>query len=276
MQSLKFTKMHGLGNDVIVLDTRDQEISLNSELIAHLCNRRTGIGCDQLMVIEASDSANIIANYRIFNPDASEAEQCGNGVRCVARYLFIKDNLPNEFTLKAMCSTIDVICHADESVSVALGVPSFEPSDLPLQVKQKLSEYHLQAAGRELQFGAVSIGNPHAVLSVKSVNDTDVEALGKAIQAHDLFPQSTNVEFVEFLSRGHLRLRVYERGAGETMACGSGACATVAVGRLWGWLDEEVVVEMPGGKAIINWTGEGQKIWLRGNAITVFEGQLSL
>ena len=274
MQSLKFTKMHGLGNDVIILDTRDQQCDLTTELISHLCNRRTGIGCDQLMVIEKSDAENIIANYRIFNPDANEVEQCGNGVRCVARYLFEKDNLATQFTLKAMRTEVEVICHTDGSVSVALGVPSFEPQDLPLEAAQRLSQYHVEAAGRTLEFGAVSVGNPHAVISVNSVADTDVQGLGSAIQAHQIFPKSTNVEFVEFLSRDRLRLRVYERGAGETLACGSGACATVAVGRHWGWLDEQVTVEMPGGEAIINWSGEGEKIWLRGDAVQVFTGQL--
>ena len=272
---IDFTKMHGLGNDVIILDRRDQELDLTPELIAHLCDRRKGVGCDQLMVIEASAEANIVANYRIFNPDANEVEQCGNGVRCVARYLYNKDGLSEKFTLRAMCSDIDVICYTDGSVSVALGVPSFEPQDLPMQTPQRLSQYHLEAVGRTLEFGAVSVGNPHAVLSVKSVTDTDVQGLGLAIQEHELFPQSTNVEFVEFLDRGRLRLRVYERGAGETLACGSGACASVAVGRHWGWLDEQVVVEMPGGEAIINWAGEGDKIWLRGDAVHVFEGHLS-
>ena len=271
---IEFTKMHGLGNDVIVLDRRDQNIDLTPKLIAHLCDRRKGVGCDQLMVIEDSSDENIVANYRIFNPDANEVEQCGNGARCVARYLFNKDELSEEFTLRAMCSDVEVICHADGSVSVALGVPSFEPQDLPLLASQRLSQYHLEAAGRTLEFGAVSVGNPHAVLSVNSVADTDVQRLGTAIQENELFPQSTNVEFVEFLDRGRVRLRVYERGAGETLACGSGACATVAIGRHWGWLDEQVVVEMPGGEAIINWTGEGDKIWLRGDAVQVFTGQL--
>ncbi len=271
---IDFTKMHGLGNDVIVLDHRDQDFELTPKLITHLCDRKKGVGCDQLMVIEVSTEANILANYRIFNPDANEVEQCGNGVRCVARYLFEKDNLASEFTLRAMRNDIEVICHADNSVSVALGVPSFEPSDLPMQVSQRLSQYHVEAAGRTLEFGAVSVGNPHAVISVKNVLDTDVHGLGIAIQEHELFPQSTNVEFVEFLDRGRLRLRVYERGAGETLACGSGACASVAVGRHWGWLDEQVIVEMPGGEAIINWAGEGDEIWLRGDAVKVFVGHL--
>ena len=276
MKTLKFTKMHGLGNDVIVLDRRLQQVELSKELIAHLCNRRTGVGCDQLMVIEPCDDADVVAAYRIFNPDANEVEQCGNGARCVARYLYIQDKLEAEFRLRAMRSDVDAVCHDDGSVSVSLGVPSFEPESLPLESEQRLSEYHLEAAGRQLQFGAVSIGNPHAVISVSSVKNTDVETLGSAIQAHELFPQSTNVEFVEFLARDRLRLRVYERGAGETLACGSGACATVAVGRQWGWLDDQVTVEMPGGEVIINWSGEGDKIWLRGNAVTVFQGVLSL
>ena len=276
MSTLNFTKMHGLGNDVIILDRRDQDLDLGPELIAHLCNRRTGVGCDQLMLIEVCDDPGIVASYRIFNPDANEVEQCGNGARCVARYLYNKDGLEPEFRLRAMRSDVDVICHTDESVSVALGVPSFEPKALPMKSEQQLSEYHLEAAGRTLQFGAVSIGNPHAVLSVASVADTDVAGLGSAIQEHELFPQSTNVEFVEFLARDRLRLRVFERGAGETLACGSGACATVAVGRQWGWLDEQVTVEMPGGEAIVNWAGEGEKIWLRGNAVTVFEGRFEL
>ncbi len=271
---IDFTKMHGLGNDVIVLDRRDQEFDLSTELISHLCDRKKGVGCDQLMVIETSEAEGIVANYRIFNPDANEVEQCGNGARCVARYLFDKDNLDSKFTLHAMCSDIDVVCYSDGSVSVALGVPSFEPSDLPMQASQRLSQYHLEAAGRTVEFGAVSIGNPHAVLSVNSVADTDVQGLGTALQEHEFFPQSTNVEFVEFLDRGRLRLRVYERGAGETLACGSGACASVAVGRHWGWLDQEVVVEMPGGEAIINWTGEGDKISLRGEAVYVFSGHI--
>lgn len=276
MSTLEFTKMHGLGNDVIVLDRREQKIDLTAELIMHLCDRRKGVGCDQLMIIENSEESSITARYRIFNPDANEVEQCGNGARCVARYLYIKDGLETKFRLRAMRSVVDVICHADKSVSVALGVPSFDPKTLPMKSEQQLSEYHLEAAGRTLQFGAVSIGNPHAVISVASVADTDVAGLGSAIQEHDLFPLSTNVEFVEVLARDRLRLRVYERGAGETLACGSGACATVAVGRQWGWLDDQVTVEMPGGEAIVNWAGEGEKIWLRGNAVSVFEGRLEL
>lgn len=268
--------MHGLGNDVIVLDRRDQDVELSPEFIAHLCDRRKGVGCDQLMLIETSDDPVCHARYRIYNPDAKEVEQCGNGARCVARYLFDKDELPAEFRLQAMRSDVDAICHADGSVSVALGVPSFEPASLPLKSAQQLSEYHMQAAGRELSFGAVSIGNPHAVLSVPSVADTDVAGLGTAIQGSSMFPQSTNVEFVEFLARDHLRLRVYERGAGETLACGSGACATVAVGRHWGWLDDEVRVDMPGGQAIVNWAGDGQKIWLRGDAVRVFNGSIQV
>jgi len=276
MQTLQFTKMHGLGNDVIVLDRRNQEFELNAELIAHLCNRRTGIGCDQLMLIEHCANEDIVAAYRIFNPDANEVEQCGNGARCVARYLYEKDGLESEFRLQAQCSEVDVVCHADESVSVALGVPNFMPDALPMNTTQRLSEYHLEAAGRDIQFGAVSIGNPHAVISVPGVIDVDVPGIGSAIQEHALFPQSTNVEFVEFKARDRLRLRVFERGAGETLACGSGACASVAVGRYWGWLDEQVHVEMPGGEAIVSWAGEGHKIWLRGNAVKVFSGEMAL
>lgn len=279
-QSLPFTKMHGLGNDFVILDRRRgqaaAEFELSAQLIAALTNRRKGVGCDQLMVIESSSNERIVANYRIFNPDGSEAEQCGNGARCVARYLFEKNELPREFRLQAMHTEVDAVCHEDNSVSVTLGVPDFEPASLPLNSVQRLSEYRVEAAGREVQFGAVSIGNPHAVIAVKDVENTEVERLGEAIQQHAVFPQSANVEFVDFQSRQKLKLRVYERGVGETLACGSGACGVVAVGRAWGWLDEEVTVQMPGGEAIITWPGEGSKIWIRGEAVFVFAGEFFL
>jgi len=224
--NLLFTKMHGLGNDFVVIDRREgqaaADIELTPQLIAHLANRRHGVGCDQVMVIESSSRDDIIAKYRIFNPDANEVEQCGNGARCVGRYLFEKDKLPEEFCLETIKTDVDVVCHNDGSVSVALGTPSFEPEALPLDSEQRLSEYKVEAAGRDIQFGAVSIGNPHAVISVKDVETTEVALLGEAIQQHEIFPQSANVEFVEFQSRDRLRLRVYERGAGETQACGSG------------------------------------------------------
>lgn len=275
-KTLPFTKMHGLSNDFVVLDRRVGQpahaVELTPELIGHLTDRRKGVGCDQLMVIESIENDDIVARYRIFNPDGGEAEQCGNGARCVARYLFEKDKLEASFKLQAMRTEVDAECHADGSVSVTLGLPNFEPQSLPLQAEQRLSEYHVEAAGRDVKFGAVSIGNPHAVIAVKDVENTEVHLIGDAMQQHAMFPQSANVEFVEFNARDKARLRVYERGAGETMACGSGACGVVAVGRNWGWLDEEVVVQMPGGEAIITWKGEGHKIWLRGEAVFVFEG----
>jgi len=260
---IPFTKMHGLGNDFVVIDRRAgqpaSDIDLSSELILHLADRRHGVGCDQVMVIEDSNRDDVVAKYRIYNPDANEVEQCGNGARCVARHLYEKDQLDNEFTLETIRTDVQVVCHDDGSVSVALGTPDFEPAVLPLKSEQRLSEYKLEAAGRDIQFGAVSIGNPHAVISVKDVETTEVGLIGEAIQQHDMFPQSANVEFVEFQARDRLRLRVYERGAGETR-----------------WLDEEVTVQMPGGEAIIRWSGEGEPIWLRGEAVTVFSGQLNL
>jgi len=280
VSTVSFTKMHGFGNDFVILDCRvgqsGEGLELSHELIAKLTDRRKGVGCDQLMVIGAPSNESVVANYRIFNPDGGEAEQCGNGVRCVARYLFEHDDLANEFRLQAMKTEVDVICHEDGTVSVTLGVPDFTPESLPLNAPQQLSEYQVEAAGQNIKFGAVSIGNPHAVISVQDVSEVEVQRLGEAIQQHDMFPQSANVEFVDFSQRDSVIMRVYERGAGETLACGSGACAVVAVGRAWGWLDEEVKVQMPGGQAIISWLGDSNKIWLRGEAVFVYQGQVTL
>jgi len=274
---LKFTKMHGLGNDFIVFDApRPHEVPTPAQL-RRLADRRTGIGFDQALVLSAPRSPGTDVYYRIFNADGTEVEQCGNGARCIAT-LVARRNARHErpMRLGSPGGVVDAVMRDDGLVSVAFGVPVFDPRSLPFEAAAEAASYRIDLSSGPVEFGAVPIGNPHAVIRVASVADAPVDTVGPAMENHARFPRRVNVGFVEIVSPEHIRLRVFERGTGETLACGTGACAAVAIGRRHGPLADEVRVDTRGGRLIVGWRGAGEPIWLTGPAETSFEGQVEL
>jgi diaminopimelate epimerase len=275
---LDFTKMHGLGNDFIVFDAAGPESVPTAGELRRLSDRRTGIGFDQALVLEPPRRAGTDVYYRIFNADGSEVEQCGNGARCIARLVASRRHA--DFDRPVVMDSPGGIVHAqlrpDGLVAVAMGVPSFDPAALPFEADGPAATYHLDTSAGPVEVGAVSIGNPHAVIRVRSVRDAPVDTVGPAVENHPRFPRRVNVGFLEILGPDHVRLRVFERGAGETLACGTGACAAVAVGRRHGPLAEEVNVDVPGGRLIVRWPGPGEQVWLTGPAETAFEGHVDV
>jgi diaminopimelate epimerase len=275
---IDFQKMHGLGNDFIVFDAPPAAgEALSAEHFRQLADRHTGIGFDQALMLEPPHGQGSRAYYRIFNADGSEVEQCGNGVRCVAALLFERDPARGrEFLLESPGGRIGARVREDGLVSVDMGVPNFTPAALPFEASGESYVYPLNVNGREVEIGAVSMGNPHAVLQVPDIDAAAVERLGPAIEHHPRFPKRTNVGFMQIVDRGHIRLRVHERGVGETRACGTGACGAVAVGRRHGLLDEQVEVALKGGKVWVSWPGDGQHLWLTGPVARVFSGTIDL
>jgi diaminopimelate epimerase len=272
-----FTKMHGVGNDFVVFDAPAAESLLQPQRLRSLADRRTGIGFDQALLLEPPRRSGTVVFYRIFNADGDEVEQCGNGARCIAALLHRRGLARNgSITLDSPAGVIRARIEAGEQVSVDMGVPNFDPRSLPFEAAREADSYPLEVAGRTLRIGAVSIGNPHAVLTVESVESAPVATLGPAIERHPRFPKRVNAGFLEIVSRSAVRLRVYERGAGETRSCGTGACAAVAVGRRRGLLDTEVRVGVRGGELRVNWTGPGEHIWLTGPAEVSFEGHVEV
>ena len=274
---LRFTKMHGLGNDFVVLDLITQSVRLDAPLIRFLADRHRGIGCDQVLVVEPPTDPDMDFLYRIYNQDGSEAQQCGNGARCVAK--FIRDrrlSAKRRLRVQTLGGPISMSCGKGNVVTVSMGIPRLSPQEIPFTAARQATVYTLEACGQPVEISAVSMGNPHAVLVVDDVETAPVATLGPVLEQHPDFPERTNVGFMQVLDRGEVRLRVFERGAGETMACGSGACAAVVAGRIRGLLDERVRVHLPGGFLQIEWRGEGDPLMMTGPATTVFEGQIAL
>jgi diaminopimelate epimerase len=273
--AIRFSKMHGLGNDFVVIDTTTQSFEPTPTLIRAWANRHTGIGFDQLLLITAPPSPNIDFGYRIFNADGSEVQQCGNGVRCLAQYVK-QHGMTNKSIIHVATKTsnMQLRYQADGRIEVDMGVPHFEPASLPFRYPAKQSGYELEINGEPIHFGAVSMGNPHIVIPVNDINIAPVEKLGAALMIHPAFPEQVNVGFMQVITRDHIKLRVYERGAGETQACGSGACAAVAIGYSWGLLNSSVNVELLGGELTINWAGENNSIYMTGPAQFVFDGEI--
>ena len=270
---IEFTKMHGSGNDFIVLDAPDGAGVPTAEQLRHLAQRHTGIGFDQALVLEKARKPGTAAFYRIFNADGDEVEQCGNGARCIAALLAGRDaSAPKEMTLDSAAGLVHARIKGPHLVAVDMGIPSFDPASLPFEAKTAATLYRLDIADEAVEMGAVSIGNPHAVITVASVDAAPVARLGPRIENHRRFPQRVNVGFMEIIDRAHIRLRVHERGAGETLACGTGACAAVAVGRQHGSLNADVQVSVRGGELRVNWAGPGEHIWLTGPAEVSFVG----
>ncbi|NJD30883.1 MAG: diaminopimelate epimerase [Gammaproteobacteria bacterium] len=274
---LAFTKMHGLGNDFIVFDAERPEQVPSPEALRRLADRRTGIGFDQALVLSPPRRDGTDVYYRIFNADGTEVEQCGNGARCIARLVATRAARQDRpLAMDSPAGIVKAQLRRDGRVSVAMGVPDFDPRSLPFEAEREAPTYRIDLPGGPVEFGAVSIGNPHAVIRVRSVQDAPVDSVGAAIENHPRFPRRVNVGFLEIVAPDHVRLRVFERGVGETQACGTGACAAVAVGRRHGPLAEEVRVDLPGGRLIVQWPGPGEPIWLTGPAETAFEGQVDI
>jgi diaminopimelate epimerase len=271
---LSFTKMHGLGNDFVVVDATRAPFRPTPEQAAALADRRFGVGCDQVLVIEPASAEGADFDYRIYNSDGSESGQCLNGARCVAR--FIRDrglSRADRLRLRTRTTRIEAQLLADGRVRIDAGVPRLEPREVPFAAAARALRYSVTIEdGAMLELGAVGMGNPHAVIEVPDVEAAPVEAIGRALQRHPAFPERVNAGFLQVVDSGHAKLRVYERGAGETLACGSGACAALVAGRLWGRLGARVEMRLRGGVLDMEWAGEGQPVCMTGPAVTVYEG----
>ena len=274
---LSFSKMHGLGNDFVIIDAVTQPIHLDTHQIRRIADRRHGVGCDQLLLVEASDRDDVEFRYRIFNADGGEVEQCGNGARCFAHFVRKRGLTESNFVrVETHSGILELQILDDGRVTVDMGIPKLEPEDIPFEASLRSPQYALSIKGETVEMGAVSVGNPHAVLEVPHIDSAPVALLGPPIESHARFPQRVNVGFMEIVDTQRIRLRVYERGAGETLACGSGACAAVVVGRVQEHLDETVTVELRGGDLVISWAGEGNPVLMTGPATFVFEGTIEI
>lgn len=274
---LAFVKMQGLGNDFVLIDTRTETFVPSEQAIRALADRRLGVGCDQVLLVAAPSVAGARVDYRIFNASGEEVEHCGNGVRCVARYLLARGELAlgARATVNIGGRTVTVMPTSADAVQVDMGVPEFSPQAIPLARAQRANTYRFALpSGDAVVAGVVSMGNPHVVIAVADVATAPVATLGPAMESHVDFPKRVNVGFLQVMRPDFVRLRVYERGVGETPACGTGACGAVAVGRLWGQLAERVRVALPGGELEIAWPGEGAPLHMTGPAQWVFEGSL--
>ncbi len=272
-----FSKMEGLGNDFMVIDAMQRPLPLDTATVQKLADRRTGIGFDQLLVIGKPKNPAHAAGFRIYNADGGEVEQCGNGARCVSRFLVETGRVTGRsFTLETLGGDLQADVRDIARVRVNMGVPTFEPARIPFEARERALTYALEVDGRTYEIGAVSVGNPHAILDMPDVDIAPVAELGPKIEHHPRFPKRTNVNFAQWLDRTHVRLRVFERGTGETLACGTGACATMVWGRLAGWLDESVEVAQRGGHLMISWQGEGECMWMSGPANRVYDGTINL
>jgi len=274
--AVTFHKMHGLGNDFILLDLRHQEFQVDPDIVTSLANRHTGIGCDQLLVLNAPVNEAQLASFEVWNADGSRAEQCGNGVRCMALYLKMYSQVPpGKFSLGGPAGDVHIECLDDDMVRVEMGEPDFVPAHIPVQMEPVAGWYTLDIDGQSRRLGAVSMGNPHALMVVEDITRISLASLDKAISGHVVFPSGCNAGFVQIVDRENIRLRVFERGAGETLACGSGACAAVSILRKAGLVEETVNVTQTGGDLIITWTGGGKPIMMQGSAAHVFKGKLT-
>ncbi|MCK4841397.1 MAG: diaminopimelate epimerase [Methylococcales bacterium] len=275
---MNFTKMHGLGNDFVVIDAIKQSISLTAEQIKFIADRNFGVGCDQLLMVEKPVSDNADFKYRIFNADGSEVAQCGNGARCFAR--FVRDKkLSDKGEIRVDTDSGQLLLNFDDDglITVNMGVPMHLPEQIPLNTDTEAVTYTVTVDNKLVEFAAVSMGNPHVVIQVEDITSAPVLKLGALLENHAFFPERANIGFIQIINRQTAKLRVYERGAAETLACGSGACAAVVLGIEQNLLDKDnICVELPGGKLMISWAGRGHPVFMKGPAVSVFEGQIEL
>ena len=275
---LKFTKMQSLGNDFVMFNGVDESVLITDKIARHIADRHFGIGCDQILVAESGDGKIDDNNgylFRIFNSDGSEVGQCGNGARCFARYLH-DQGLTDRATIQVQTktTTLQLSLNQDGTVTVAMGVPEFAPENIPLAVQTQKLTYQTEIRIGDVEFGALSLGNPHCILLVDNVETADVSSLGALLENDPLFPERVNVGFSQVISRQKIKLRVHERGVGETLGCGSGACAAVVSGICNGLLDSKVEVALPGGSAWVEWRGKDSQVYLTGSTHKVFEGTI--
>ena len=274
---LRFTKMHGLGNDFMVLDLISQHAHIQPKHAKAWGDRHTGVGFDQLLLVEAPTNPDVDFRYRIFNADGSEVEQCGNGARCFARFVVDKRlTVKKQIRVETKGGIIELNLRPDGQVTVDMGAPRLVPEQIPFQADTEALSYAVEVDGQSVQLAAVSMGNPHAVLRVDNVDSAPVHSLGPKLEHHPRFPKRVNVGFLQVINRQQARLRVWERGAGETQACGTGACAAAVAAIRQGWMDSPLQLELPGGSLSIEWAGPGQPVMMTGPAVRVYEGQIRL
>lgn len=274
--ALAFTKMQSLGNDFVLIDGVRQHIRMSANFARKIADRHYGIGCDQIIIAESGKQPGTF-KMAVFNADGSEVGQCGNGVRCFARFLQDQGlSLEPSIAVETITTNMDVLMNSDQTVTANMGLPEFHPKKIPLSIDAERLEYTLLVESREIEFAAVSIGNPHCVINVSDCRQANVEWLGSRIENHPIFPEKVNVGFRQIVSRNEISLRVFERGVGETLGCGSGACAAVACGIRDGTLDRQVTVSLPGGSIVVDWTSEQNPVQLTGAVETVFRGQIGL
>ena len=272
----KFTKMHGLGNDFVLIDCVNQSVNLSLEQLRNIANRRLGIGCDQILLIERTES-DADFRYRIFNSDGGEVEQCGNGARCLVSYIYDKGmTQKKEISVETLGGIIFPKLEINGEVTVNMGTPKFEPEKIPFIADKRMLTYLLEVNEKQIEFSILSMGNPHAVQIVEDINQSPVLSEGSLIESHSRFPKHVNAGYMQIVNREHINLRVYERGAGETLSCGTGACAAVVAGITRGLLDSRVTVSTTGGNLSICWEGDNNPVWMTGPTVSVFDGEIEL
>jgi len=274
---LRFTKMHGLGNDFMVLDLVTQHAHVQPKHVRQWGDRHTGVGFDQLLIVEPPSRPDVDFRYRIFNADGSEVEQCGNGARCFARFVLDKRlTAKKRIRVETKNSVIELNVRSDGQITVDMGAPRLLPAEIPFVAPEAALAYEVEVGGQTVELAAVSMGNPHGVLRVADVDSAPVHQLGAQLETHPRFPQKANIGFLQIVDAHHARLRVWERGCGETQACGTGACAAAVAGIRQGWLQSPVQISLPGGSLSIEWAGPGAPVLMTGPALRVFEGQVRL
>jgi len=274
---VQFSKMHGLGNDFMVIDNVTQNVFFSKEKIQQLANRNFGIGFDQLLMVEPPYDPEQDFHYRIFNADGSEVEQCGNGARCFARFVKQKGLINrNKIVVSTKAGKMVLYLEKDGQVTVNMGKPEFEPANIPLKANKQENTYILRVGESTLFIGSASMGNPHCVMEVDDVDTANVAEIGPLVEKHERFPEGVNVGFMQIINESHIKLRVFERGSGETLACGSGACAAVAIGQIQGKLGKDVRVDLPGGSLRIRWPGPDNELKMTGPAEHVYDGHINL
>ena len=272
----KFTKMHGLGNDFVLIDCVNQSVNLSLDQLRNIANRRLGIGCDQILLIERTES-DADFRYRIFNSDGGEVEQCGNGARCLVSYIYDKGmTQKKEISVETLGGIIFPKLEINGEVTVNMGTPKFEPKEIPFVADKRMLTYLLEVNEKQIEFSILSMGNPHAVQVVEDINQSPVLVEGSLIESHSRFPKHVNAGYMQIVNREHINLRVYERGAGETLSCGTGACAAVVAGITRGLLDSRVTVSTTGGNLSICWEGDNNPVWMTGPTVSVFDGEIEL
>ncbi|MCI0401125.1 MAG: diaminopimelate epimerase [Gammaproteobacteria bacterium] len=274
---VEFTKMHGLGNDFVLINGLTRPVNLSRDQIRLVADRRFGVGCDQVLLLKPAETQGADVRFQIYNANGREVEQCGNGARCVGQYLWQRGLVnADPIALETIDGLVTLYRQGDGQVKVNMGIPRLNPGEIPMLAKCCANGYVLKVGDQKVQISAVSMGNPHAVIQVDDAETAPVNSLGPLIAQHEVFPNGANVGFMQVIDASHIRVRVWERGVGETLACGTGACAAAVTGRLLSLVNEEVDVALPGGHLQISWKGGSEPVWMTGPATQVFEGRITL